>query len=266
MKEFVVAAVQIAAAPLDPKTNIAKCRDWLNRAVTDHGAELVVFPETITTGFHPGPDPTVLRRLAGAIPGPLTGAIQEDAQRLGVHVVWPTYELEGDSLYNSAAVIGPSGEILGVYRKTHPFPTEQTWTTRANDPVVVDTALGRIGLVICYDGDFPELCRSEALAGAELIVRPSALLRDYEIWSLTNRARAYDNHVWFVAVNSVGPDAGNNYYFGHSMIATPLGTIAALARAGEMIISTRIDPGLAATSMVQHLRDRNPKAYRGLCE
>ncbi len=266
MREFTVAAVQFAVTPLDTSANIARSCEWLERAVATHGAELVVFPETITTGFHPGADPTVLRRLSDAIPGRLTQAIQKEASRHRVHVVWPTYELDGGTLYNSAAVIGPTGDVLGVYRKTHPFPTEQAWTTRANDPVVVQTDLGKIGLVICYDGDFPELCRAEALAGAELIVRPSALLRDFEIWSLTNRARAYDNHVWFVAVNSVGPDAGNNYYFGHSMIATPLGTVAALARAGEMIISTRIDPGLASTSMVQHLRDRNPKAYRGVCD
>jgi len=266
MKEFTVAAVQFAVTPLSPAANLEKCCQWLERAVGAHGADLVVFPETITTGFHPGADPSVLHRLADTIPGRLTEQLQKEASRHRVHVIWPTYELAGSVLYNSAAVIGPTGDILGVYRKTHPFPTEQAWTRKADDPVVVETDLARIGLVICYDGDFPELCRAEALAGAELIVRPSALLRDFEIWSLTNRARAYDNQVWFVAVNSVGPDAGGNYYFGHSMIVTPLGTVAALARAGEMIITARIDPGLARTSMVQHLEDRNVRAYRGVCD
>ncbi|MBM4353791.1 MAG: carbon-nitrogen hydrolase family protein [Deltaproteobacteria bacterium] len=266
MREFTVAAVQFAVTPLDPVANIGKSCQWLDRAVSEHGADLVVFPETITTGFHPGADPTVLRRLADTLPGRLSESIQAEASRHRVHVVWPTYELKDGILYNSAAVIGPSGDVLGVYRKTHPFPTERVWTTPADDPVVVRTELARIGLVICYDGDFPELCRAEALAGAEMIVRPSALLRDFEIWSLTNRARAYDNQVWFVAVNSVGPDAGANYYFGHSMIVTPLGTVAALARAGEMVVSTRVDPGLARTCMVQHLGDRNVKAYRGVCD
>jgi predicted amidohydrolase len=265
MQEFVVAAVQLPVKPLDCEANVARACAGVEKAVREQGAQLVVLPETITTGFHPGPDKSILKKLSDAIPGRLTEAIQRKARELGVHVVWPTYEKGPDNLlFNSAAVVGPDGAILGIYRKTHPFPTEQQWTTRGTEATVVDTPLGKIGLVICYDGDFPELCRAEALKGAELIVRPSALLRDYEVWSLTNRARAYDNQVWFVAVNSVGPDAGGNYYFGHSMIVTPLGTIAALARAGEQIVATRIDPGLAATCMVQHLRDRNPEAYAGV--
>ena len=77
-------------------------------------------------------------------------------------------------------------------------------------------------MTICYDGDFPELYRAEAIMGAEVICRPSALLRSFEIWELTNRARAYDNHVYIVACNAVGPDAGGNYYFGHSMIVDPI--------------------------------------------
>jgi len=265
MKEFVVAGVQFAVTPLDLDANIAKSMEWLDRAVREEGADLVVFPETITTGFHPGPDPSVLLKLADEIPGRLTRAVQDKARKHSVHVVWPTYEAGSDGLlYNSAALIGPTGEVLGVYRKTHPFPTEQAWTTAGCEATVVETELAKIGLVICYDGDFPELCRAQALKGAEVIIRPSALLRDFDIWSLTNRARAYDNQVHFVAVNSVGPDAGANYYFGHSMVVNPLGIRVAQARAGEQIISARLDPGCAATCMVQHLRDRNPDSYSGI--
>lgn len=264
MREFTVACVQFAPVPLQPEVNVSKAVEWLDRAVHETSAELVVFPETITTGFHPGKDPTVLKSLADTIPGKYTWAIQEAAKKLQVHVVWPTYELEAGVLYNSAVLIGPDGAPIGVYRKTHPFPAERVWTTPGKEASVFDTPLGKIGIVICYDGDFPELCRVEALKGAEIIVRPSALLRDFSIWELTNRARAYDNHVWFVAVNSVGPDAGANYYFGHSMVVNPLGVIVSQARGGEMIISARLDPGCAATSMVQHLRDRNPAVYGGI--
>jgi len=265
MKAFTVAALQFAAKPLQVDANIAKCCEWLDRAVTETGCELAVFPETITTHFHPGPDKGVLQELATEIPGRYTERIQKEATQHGVHVVWPTYEKgEGGLIYNSAALIGPTGDVLGVYRKTHPFPTEQEWTTAGTEATVVDTELGKIGIIICYDGDFPELCRTQALQGAEIIVRPSALLRDFDIWSMTNRARAYDNQVYFVAVNSVGPDAGNNYYFGHSMIVDPHAIVVAQARAGEMIISARLDPGRAATCMVQHLQDRNTAAYKGI--
>jgi len=266
MKEFTVACAQFAVTPLKPEANISKAVAWLERAVADHGAELVVLPETITTGFHPGSDPGVLWTLADTIPGRYTWAIQEAAKRLGVHVVFPLYELQSGVLYNSAVLIGPGGDPVGVYRKTHPFPTEQVWTTAGTQASVFETSLGKIGMVICYDGDFPELCRAEALKGAEIILRPSALLREFDIWSLTNRARAYDNHVWFVAVNSVGPDAGNNYYFGHSMVVNPLGVVVAQARGGEQIISARLDPRCASTSMVQHLRDRNVRSYRGILD
>ena len=63
---------------------------------------------------------------------------------------------------------------------------------------MVETELGRIGLIICFDGDYPELSRITALRGAEVIARPSALLRSADIWELTNRARAYDNHVYVI--------------------------------------------------------------------
>ena len=265
MKQFTVACIQIGITPLDPEANIAKAISWLETAVADHRPDLVVFPETITTGFHPGSDPAILRRLADRIPGRLTEAIQKKAKEHGVFVVWPTYELGDDGvLYNSAALIDRGGEVAGVYRKTHPFPTEQEWTTAGTEATVVDTELGKIGLVICYDGDFPELVRTQALRGAKVVIRPSALLRDYEIWSLTNRARAYDNQIYFIGVNSVGPDAGNNYYFGHSMVVDPHGIIVSLARAGEQIITAPLNPDRAGTCMVQHIRDRNPKAYEGL--
>ena len=85
------------------------------------------------------------------------------------------------------------GDLLGTYRKTHPFGTERAdrggWVTPGEDTLVVDTDLGRIGVIICFDGDYPELSRITAIQGAEIICRPSALLRSADLWELTNRAR-----------------------------------------------------------------------------
>lgn len=278
MKEFITAAVQIAVKPNDINYNLEKIGFWLKAAVKEHGAELVVFPESITTGFAPGMPPEEFYDLLNYIPGPETDKIGALAKELKVHVVLPIYEKgkEKNVIMNSSILINDEGEIAGIYRKTHPFPTERLggggWTTPGKEAVVVDTKLGKIGMIICYDGDFPELSRVLAIQGAEIITRPSALLRSFEIWDMTNKARAYDNHVYVVAVNSVGGDAGDNYYFGSSMIISPIARKLAQARGTEEIISAKLDPnplkyityGSNSPMIFDHLEDRNLEVYKDI--
>ncbi len=278
MKEHIAACVQIAIEPNNIKSNIDKSCYWLKKAAKEYEAELVVFPETITTGFTPNMDANEFYEMLEPVPGNHTNKIQKLAKELGVHVIYPLYERgkEYGEILNSSLLIDDKGEILGNYRKTHPFPTERKegggWTTPGNKTVVVDTKLGKIGMIICYDGDFPELSRVLALNGAEIITRPSALLRSYEIWEMTNKARAYDNHVYVLAANSVGPDAGNNYYFGHSMIVSPIAQTLALARGAEEIIATKLDPnpikyvsyGTKTPMIFDHIEDRNVGVYKDI--
>ena len=162
------------------------------------------------------------------VPGPVTEPVQEAARRLGVHVVFGTYERgpQRGTVYNTAAVVGPDGGVLSRYRKTHLFCGED-WVVAGERAVVVDTPLAKLGLMICFDGDYPELARIEAVLGAEVICRPSALLRSADIWELTNRARAYDNHVFVVAANATGTDPAGVIYFGNSMIVTPIADVVA---------------------------------------
>ncbi len=262
MKEFKVCCIQFAVKPLDADANITKCIDWLDRAVAEHSPDLVVFPETITTGFHPGMPKEEFWKLLQPIPGAWTEAIQARAAHHGVHVVWPIWEQgTGGVIFNASILIGDVGNIIGVYRKTHPFPTEQIYTTPGTEVEVFDTPFAKIGMVICYDGDFPELVRTLALKGADVVIRPSALLRDFDIWSLTNRARAYDNQIHFIAVNSVGADANGNYYFGHSMVVDPCARVIAQARGGEQMITATISPETVKESLVFHLNDRNTAVY-----
>ena len=278
MKEFIAAAVQIAVKPNDVNYNLEKIGFWLKTAVKEHGAELVVFPESITTGFAPGMPPEEFYDLLNYIPGPETDRIGALARELKVHVVLPMYEKgkEKNVIMNSAILINDEGEIAGIYRKTHPFPTERLagggWTTPGKKAVVVETKLGKIGMIICYDGDFPELSRVLAIQGAEIITRPSALLRSFEIWDMTNKARAYDNHVYIIAANSVGADAGDNYYFGSSMIISPIAQKLAQARGTEEIISAKLDPnplkhvtyGSNSPMIFDHLEDRNLEVYKDI--
>jgi predicted amidohydrolase len=277
MRAFTAAAVQVqpVAAQLTPHTaaaNVAHCAEMVRRCVADTEAELVVLPETCTTGFTPGLSADDLWELVDPVDGQLTAPLHQAAAELAVHLVYGAYE-RGDAkgtVYNSAVLVGPDGSTEGVYRKTHPFCTEMLsrggWVTPGDDICVVDTPLGRIGMIICFDGDFPELSRITALEGAEVIVRPSALLRSADIWELTNRARAYDNHVYVVGANAVGTDPAGVLYFGNSMIVSPVAEVVARAASHECWVRARLDPDLAMRSLTpgssvpqtfDHLADRN---------
>src|SRR5512139_399073 len=178
MQRFTAACAQFAVAPMDVSRNVALAASWTRRAAAESGARLVVLPETVTTGFTPNLGPGELWDIVDTLPGRLSEPLQKASQELGIYTVFPTYErgaMRG-MVYNSAALLGPSGDILGVYRKTHLFPTERIlhepgvdtgestgWSTPGIEPVVVETPLANIGLSICFDGDFPELFRVEAI-------------------------------------------------------------------------------------------------------
>jgi predicted amidohydrolase len=302
MKEFTAAAVQIAPVPgplsaASVKANLAHAVDWVERCVETSGAELVVLPETASTGFTPGVSAEELWDVVSEIPGPVTEPLQEVARRLGVHVVWGTYERGPEHgpdhgtdhrpdhrpdhriVYNSAALIGPSGDVLGRYRKTHPFCTEMRsrggWVTPGDEACVVETVLGRIGLIICFDGDYPELARIEAVRGAEIICRPSALLRSADLWELTTRARAYDNHVFVIGANATGTDPAGVHYFGNSLIVTPIAEVVARGSTHESWIAahlnprgalSRLTPGSSVEMVFDHLADRNVDLIRRYAE
>ncbi len=277
MREFVAAAVQLApsSAPLTAGSiaaNTDRACELTRQCVAATGAKLVVLPESVTTGFTPGLDAAELWDLVSELPGPVLDPFTALAAELGVHLVLGTYERgpERGIVYNAAVALGPTGELLGVYRKTHPFGTERAdrggWVTPGEDPLVVETELGRIGVIICFDGDYPELSRITAIRGAEVICRPSALLRSADLWELTNRARAYDNHVFVIGCNATGVDPAGVIYFGNSMIVTPIAEVVARAASHECWTAARLDPDTAMSSLTagssvpqsfDHLADRN---------
>ena len=277
MRRMIGAAVQFSLEPMDVRANLEKAEGWIDACVRESRADLVVLPESFTTGFTPRGSAADLWDAVAPIPGPLMDVGIRWAQRFGIHLVFPTYERgeERGVVYNTAALIGPSG-LLGIYRKTHPFPTERLegggWTTPGSAPFCVDTPLGRIGIVICYDGDFPELARATTLLGAEVICRPSAFMRTFDHWDLTNRARAYDNHVYWIATNTVGRDESGSFFFGGSMIVHPTSVKLAQARASEEYIWAELDPDPlrkvvpcgSSEQWFDHVEDRNLKSYQGI--
>lgn len=278
MKRFTVALAQMALKPNDVRFNIEKVKEWICRAAEEHEADLVVFPETVTTGFVTNLPVDELYAMVEPIPGRWTEEIGQVARENKIHVCFPTYE-RGEKpgvIYNSAALIDDEGNVVGTYRKTHPFISEDVnaggWVTPGTEVVAYETKLGKIGMIICFDGDFPELSRELALQGAEVILRPSALLRSYDIWYLTSAARAFDNHVYMVAVNSVGLDADNNCYFGNSLVIDPKATKLVQSRGVEEMTSTVLDSdplkvvtlGSKEPMIYNHIEDRNLEVYKNI--
>jgi deaminated glutathione amidase len=277
MRAITAAAVQVApnSGPLSVESIAANARSALAKVRECHaatGAELIVLPESVTTGFTTGVSPEQLWDLVSELPGAIVAPYADAAAELGIHLVLGTYERgpQRGIVYNAAAVLGPSGALLGVYRKTHPFGGERAdrggWVTPGEDILVVETDLGAIGVIICFDGDYPELSRITAIAGAEIICRPSALLRSADLWELTNRARAYDNHVYVIGANATGVDPAGVIYFGNSMIVTPIAEVVARAASHECWVHARLDPDTAMSSLTpgssipqsfDHLADRN---------
>ena len=277
MRPVTVAAVQVAPSPepLTPPSiadNSKRAAALIRSCHAATGAELIVLPESVTTGFTPGIQRDELWALLSDLPGPLLDPFTEVAAELRTHLVLGTYRRGSTRpvVHNAAAVIGENGTLLGTYHKTHPFGGERVdrggWVTPGDDVLVVDTPVGRIGVIICFDGDYPELSRITAIRGAEIICRPSALLRSADLWELTNRARAYDNHVYVIGANATGVDPSGVIYFGNSMIVTPIAEVVARAASHEGWVSARLDPATAMASMTpgssvpqsfDHLADRN---------
>ncbi len=273
-RRVVIAGAQFAVVPNDIPTNLYRCIYFLRRAVEDTGAKLLVFPESITTGFNPALSARDLWELLPRTEEMLT-PVQQICKELKIHCVLPTYErgAKPGVVYNSAFMIDSRGQNLGVYRKTHLFPPERLenkgWTTPGRTFPVFNTEIGAIGIHLCYDGDFPEISRILAVKGARIVCRPSALLRNFEIWEATNKMRAYENHVYHVAVNAIGSDAAHTTYFGHSMIVSPIAQTLALGRAVDDLIYAEMSPnplgrvsyGSDAPMLFDHLEDRNVQSY-----
>ena len=217
---------------------------------------------------------------AEAIPdGPTTKRFQELAAELGMVTVLPMYEQEQPGiLYNTAAVIDADGTYLGKYRKTHIPQVKGFWEKFYFRPgnlgyPVFDTAVGRVGVYICYDRHFPEGWRALGLNGAELVFNPSATSRGLSsyLWQLEQTASAVANMYFVGAINRVGvEDLGDNDFYGTSYFANPRGQFVdgtASDQEQELLIRD-LDMNMIQEVRDQwaFYRDRRPEMYGGLTE
>jgi predicted amidohydrolase len=272
-----VSAVQITAVDGEKERTVEKMLGFIDLAGR-RGSALVVLPELWTgLGFS---DETGYRSIAEPIPGPVTALLAEKARTYGMCIAGSMYEAAEDGRYHNAVpLIGPGGDIIGLYRKTHLFDApnrpdippgivESKKVAAGSRLDVFGTNLARIGLSVCSDLRFPEVYREMALKGAEILVCASAFLSPrYDHWEFFLRARATENQCFVVASGQYGKEPKSGLAFvGRSMIVDPWGVIVATASDDEGVVTAEIDLGYIETVRERYplMRQRRPELYTAL--
>lgn len=231
------------------------------------GARLLITPEAFTSGYNvPG-----VAEAAQPADGPWHDAVAATAREAGIAVLYGFPERDGERVYNSAALIDPESSAQSAkHRKVHLYGDIDLATYTPGDTLAALTELDgvRIGILICYDVEFPESVRAMALAGADLVAVPTALMRPYEVVARTLvPARAYENQVYVAYANRSGSE-GDLDYCGESCVVGPDGADLARAGSGDELLLAEIDPAGLALSRADntHLANRRPSLYRSLVE
>ncbi len=236
------------------------------------GADMVFLPES----FHvKGPSPLRFE-TATPVPGALSEALAGAAREHGVWLLAGSFNERidrPDKLSNTSLLFDAHGAIVARYRKIHLFDVtvgdevvakESDRNLAGDDVVVVDTPVGRMGLSICYDVRFPELYRTLALQGAEILAVPSnfAMFTGKDHWEVLLRARAIENGTYVVAPATTGRHGGFASY-GRSLVVDPWGTVIACAPDGPGVIHARIDLERVRRMQerVPSLANRRPDVY-----
>ncbi len=256
-----VALAQTVGTPADVGANLALLGATAERAAAA-GAGLLVFPELFLTGYNIG---AAVAQLAEAADGPSTRVIAGIARRLGLAIVFGYAERSGEGVYNTAALIDAEGRMKASYRKTHLWGDFERTHFRAGDACATfDFAGRRLGLVICFDLEFPETVRAMALAGAEAVIAISATTAPYAVVPRhVVPARAYENSIFVVFCNRAGEESGLAYA-GESCIAAPDGSLLLACGAGEDLAMGEMASERFAEYRRAHryLDDRRPELYR----
>ncbi|MFF3673951.1 carbon-nitrogen hydrolase family protein [Streptomyces sp. NPDC002120] len=249
----------------DTAQNLKALDEAAARAAQD-GAGLLVTSEMFLTGY--ALDLEDIPGLAEPADGPSAVAIGEIARRHGVAVLYGYPERGDGAVFNAAQLIGPDGVRLANYRKTHLFGCFEQDAFTPGDTPVVQADLGglRIGIMICYDVEFPENVRAHALAGTDLLLVPTAQMHPFQfVAEQLVPVRAFENQMYIAYVNRTGPE-GEFEFVGLSCLASPDGVTRTRAGRGEELVFGEADPELLAASRETnpYLRDRRPGLYASL--
>ncbi|MFJ9625230.1 carbon-nitrogen hydrolase family protein [Streptomyces sp. NPDC101181] len=258
------ALLQSSGRPTVVAENLKTLDEAAARAAAT-GSGLLVTSELFLTGYAIG---DAVPELAEPADGPAAAAVARIAVRHGLAVLYGYPERDGERIFNAAQLIGPDGARLANYRKTHLFGCfEQEWFTPGEQPIVQAELDGvRVGLLICYDVEFPENVRAHALAGTDLLLVPTAQMHPFEfVAASVIPVRAFESQMYVAYVNRTGPE-GEFEFVGLSCLAGPDGVVRARAGRGEELVAGEVDPEFLAASRAAnpYLRDRRPGLYGSL--
>lgn len=240
------AVCQFEPEPGAPESNLDVVADLAARLPSE--TELAVFPELCTTGYVP----ETAVRLAETVPGPLTDRLSSIAAEHDVELAVGMPERADGDVYNALVLVDGRG-VGAVYRKRHLWGDEADVFRRGEDPCVVDTAVGRVGLLVCYDLNFPEAALPYARQECDALLVSSAWRAAYrDDWRLLTRARAFEGTSYLLGVNHAGAQAGR-VHGGRSFVVAPDGTVVEQAGDGRATATVEIDG-----AVLERARERNP--------
>lgn len=258
-----VALYQCEPLPLDVSGNLTRLERQAQAAAAQ-GAQLLVCPEMFLTGYNIGAK--ACAELAQAQDGPAAQRIAEIARQYAIAILYgyPERSVE-QRVYNAVQLIDSRGERSSNYRKTHLFSELDKSMFSAGEDLcpVVELNGWRLGMLICYDVEFPENTRRLALAGAELILVPTANMAPFDfVCDVTVRARAFENHCYVVYANYCGSE-GEIRYCGLSSVCAPDGSRPALAAQDERLLIADLDRVQLAQARTvnDYFKDRRPDVY-----
>ncbi len=281
MTTITVAALQLALGSADEQENISAVSALVEQAAAQ-GAQVILPPELFSGPYFCKVEDEALFALARPVADhPSVKAMQALAKALGVTIPTSFFERDGHHYYNTLAMIGSDGEVIGTYRKSHipdgPGYEEKYYFRPGNDGFKVwDVAGTRIGVGICWDQWYPEAARVMALMGAELLFYPTAIgsepydadLDTSRMWRRAMQGHAVSNCMPVIAANRIGTEDGQRFY-GHSFITDEWGDLEQAYGADETgVLLSTIDLARAARHRagMGFFRDRRPQLYTRICQ
>lgn len=261
-----VSIAQMRVAVSEPEENLRKAEIWIAEA-SRRGSQVICFPEMWTTGFN-----WLNNDRLAMDHGSIVNRVAALAKTYGIWINGSMLALnERGKVSNTSFLFNSDGEQAGIYRKTHLFSLlhEDAHMAAGEHLTIVDTPWARVGLAICYDIRFPEMFRTYALKGVEIVFCPMAFpYPRLDHWKILVRARAIENQMFVVGINQVGsedfgPD-GVVTYFGDSVIIDPWGrTVVEAGETDEILLTVTVNMDRVKdirTNMTV-LKDRRPELY-----